>query len=137
MVDTDPVFDSRLFRNPVLDEVMTGSYIVGLLRQYKIPTANELDMQDMVERILKHRGVEYSREHVLSARDRVDFFCGGVAVECKVAGSPADVLVQLQRYAEHESVLELVLVTSRGNHAFEATVNGKQLAVYCARPSFG
>lgn len=137
MVDADPVFDSRSFRNPVLDEVMTGSYIVGMLRQYKIPTANELDMQDMVGRILKHHGVEYSREHVLSARDRVDFLCGGVAVECKVAGSPADVLVQLQRYAEHESVSELVLVTSRWDHAFEATVNGKPLAVYRSRPSFG
>ena len=116
---------------------MSASEIVALLRRYKIPTANELDMQDMVERILNRHAVGYSREHVLSQRDRVDFLCGRVAVECKIAGSPADVLVQLQRYSEHEGVSELVLVTSRRNHVFEATVNGKILALYRVPESLG
>ena len=77
------------------------------------------------------RGVR--REHSLSASERLDFFVGdfvdreehgvrtvscpaGVAVELKVAGSPADVQRQLWRYTRHASVRGVLLVTTKHRH---------------------
>lgn len=72
-------------------------------------------MQAAVGEVLRDAGISVLPEFRLGAEDRVDFWCWnlGVAVECKVDGSPTEVLRQLTRYAKHECVKALVLVTSK------------------------
>lgn len=67
--------------------------------------------------------------------DRPDFAIptdGGLfVVEVKVKGSAAEVEAQLERYAWHERVCGVVLVTTRAIHTMPAIVGGKPCAVAC------
>jgi hypothetical protein len=85
-------------------------------------------------------GLPFEREHSFSRHDRVDFFFkeAGIAVEVKVAGSPNEVLRQLHRYAQHEDVKALLLVTTRAAHRLlPGELNGKRLQVVHMSPMFG
>lgn len=74
-------------------------------------------MQDDVDQVLSAAGVTFTREARLDARDRPDFLTtSGLAIELKVAGGRSAVVRQLLRYAEHEEVTGILLVTSRSRH---------------------
>ncbi|MBF6618804.1 MAG: hypothetical protein ITG02_01055, partial [Patulibacter sp.] len=57
------------------------------------------------------------REVRLSVRDRIDHVVGRIGIECKVAGDPDSVRRQMERYADHDRIEALVLVTTRSRHA--------------------
>lgn len=104
--------------------------LVELIQSFRIPFGTEAAMQDTIERILKSEGIKYSREHVFSPRDRIDFLIGRIGIECKVDSSKAVVAAQLLRYAERPEVDALILVTSRHTHAFsQVELGGKQFKV--------
>lgn len=73
------------------------------------------------------RQITFSREFKLSHRDRPDFFLPvpGLAIEIKVDGSTSSVIRQLHRYAEHEAVKGIFLLTSRMRHQVPETLNDK------------
>jgi len=109
---------------------MLAIELVRLLRSFKIPCGTEERMQSEIEKILKSSGVEFEREFVISARDRIDFKVGPVGIECKIDGSPAKVLSQLLRYAEDSRIEELILVSSRHTHRFAvSSLGGKPFTV--------
>jgi hypothetical protein len=92
--------------------------IVELLGRACFPLSSETACQQAIETLFAEHfpGVEILREHRLSARDRPDFFAAadGVAIEVKVGGrgqQRAAIIRQLARYAEHDQVKALVLVT--------------------------
>jgi hypothetical protein len=95
---------------------MNARELKGLLAAYRIDCTDELTLQEGIARILTEHAVPFEREYRLGARDRPDFFVAGVAVECKVGGSVTELIRQLTRYAEHECVAELLVVTSRLRH---------------------
>lgn len=108
----------------------TAERLLHLLAGYRFRPAGELDLQEALARIFEAEGLQVLREHRLSSRDVVDFFLpDGVAVEVKVTGGTLDVARQLQRYAEHQEVLALVLVTTRRRLALELPdeLGGKRL----------
>lgn len=76
----------------------------------------ELALQDAIGAVLAEEGILFEREHELSKADRPDFWVAPVAVEVKVGGSFAEVVAQFHRYAQHESVGGVLLVTSRIQH---------------------
>lgn len=55
------------------------------------------------------------REYRLSDKDIVDFFWKepGLAIEIKVKGRPKEIYRQLERYAQHDQVKCLLLMTSK------------------------
>jgi hypothetical protein len=56
--------------------------------------------------------------------------CGDVGIEIKVAGRAAPVARQLRRYAEHDQVRQLVLVTTRATlRAVPRELAGKSVLV--------
>lgn len=73
--------------------------------------------QQQLETALANAGFNFSREHHLSSTDIVDFLvvlgCGTVAIELKgkIKNRKA-VYRQLERYAEHQEVDAIVLLTA-------------------------
>lgn len=108
---------------------MTTHQVLRILSKYKFYFNDEKDLQDKVEDVLKSHGVAYKREYRLSSSDIVDFFIDGLAVELKVKGHPVSVYKQCSRYCEHESVKELLLVTSK-SFALPDIINSKSVSVY-------
>lgn len=109
---------------------MTHSDIYHAIRGFRIPYMTEARMHEAVAEILTMQRWKFTRECRLSDTDRIDFLCGDVGIECKVDGGPTEVLMQCQRYTEHERVGSLILVTSRASHRFEADfLGGKSFSV--------
>jgi hypothetical protein len=96
--------------------------IAAELDKIRCPLADEFQLHDVVEQVLARMGVVAAREHRFSKADRVDFFipAAGLAIEVKVKGTPSEVLLQLCRYAQHEEVAAILLVT--GRHRLAQTV---------------
>jgi hypothetical protein len=101
--------------------------LVSLLRAHRIDLTTEDALQRGIAILLERSGLEHSREVELTKADRIDFLVEGCGVECKIDGSTPSVLRQLHRYAQHESVQELLLVTTRAAHvrALPRTMNDK------------
>lgn len=80
-----------------------------------------------MQELLQRAGIEFIREPRLSARDIPDFMIGGIALEVKLKGArKKDVFRQLCRYAEHENVTAVVLV-SNITMGLPPEINGKSI----------
>ena len=114
-----------------------GHEVVTLLSGYKFNFANEAELQKSIATVLHAKGWDFSREHRFNAYDRPDFYFGesGLVIEVKIKDAATKVFRQLQRYAEHEFVKEMVLVTTRSLQAAQmpAQLNGKPLLVLVLR----
>lgn len=114
---------------------MTHSDIVALLLIHRIHYSTESVMHSDVTDLLVTAGIEFIAEHRFSARDRVDFWIPseGIAIECKIDGSASAVLSQCLRYAEHDVVRSVILVTCRARHKAEMadlpTLNDKPFSL--------
>ncbi len=98
-------------------------------------SVDERDLQDRLAIHLELHRLKYAREFILSDEDRVDFFVeGGIALEVKVKGATNEVLRQLQRYAQHQIVETLMLVTTKALLSdMPETLSGKPLVTVLLR----
>lgn len=99
----------------------TAQDLADLLRGRTFTYADEDDLQQGIAQLLTTAGLDPHREFRLSDRDRVDVLVGitggrRLAIEVKLAGTAGDVRRQLSRYATHDQVDELMLVTTRRHH---------------------
>lgn len=92
---------------------MTAQQIAGLLSSFRFRFSEEKDLQEGIEKALAGAGIPFEREVHLDAGDIVDFMVGGVAVEVKIDGSLSALTRQVARYARHERVAEILVVSSR------------------------
>lgn len=76
---------------------------------------------------LEHLPLE--REYRLGDGDIVDFFGEGIAVEVKLKGSRRAIFNQLERYAGHESVASVLLVTNVPT-GMPSQIKGKPVRVF-------
>lgn len=86
--------------------------VAAIIRGHRYRYASEVELQEQLEGVLLAAGVPVRREVRLSARDRIDLMAGDVGIEVKVKGERTP-LRQLGRYAEHDEVAGLLLVTTR------------------------
>lgn len=88
--------------------------IVDLIRRHRLDLSNEKVTQQQLTDLFTAQNISFEREKRLTARDIVDFLVqGGIAVEVKLHGAKKmSVFRQLKRYAAHDDVNELVLVTN-------------------------
>lgn len=107
---------------PALDQVL------AVLRGHRFRYTNEDELQEGIAAALAHNGLKPLREVRLSDRDRIDVLVDPVGIEVKVAGSQSHPWDQLKRYAEHEAIEALVLVTNRP-YTLPPEVGGKPLHV--------
>lgn len=88
--------------------------VLGVLRATRFRFTTEADLQAGLAAAFARAGLAFEREARLGPKDRIDFLlAGGVGVEVKLDPNLAAVTRQLHRYAQHEAVGALVLVTSR------------------------
>lgn len=105
--------------------------IASAIRMHRFSFVDEEELQRGIAIALD--GVtHFAREVQLSRRDRIDFLCPcGVGIEVKVQGRASSVIAQLERYASHDQISALVLVTNRVQVAvgLPTEINGKPLHV--------
>ena len=86
--------------------------------------ALQIDVQGVLDRI----GYDYAREKPLGPKDRPDFLAGDVAIEVKARYSKRAIYRQLERYAGHDAVRAIVLVTGTAL-GMPAEIKGKPIYV--------
>lgn len=110
-------------------ETLTAFALKWHLGHYRYNVTDEGSMQRGITEALHMGGFAFEREAILSPTDRVDFLVdGGVAIEVKRHGAVGDLLRQLARYARHETVRELLVVTARlQGSGLPSVLHGKPL----------
>ncbi|MDP3417903.1 hypothetical protein [Falsiroseomonas sp.] len=100
----------------------------GAIAKARIDLSDEKEAQRQIGEALTSAGIEFRREVPLSRRDRPDFFldAAGLAIEVKLRAGKMDIWRQLSRYAEHDRVLALMLV-SNTSVALPSEIAGKPL----------
>jgi len=89
------------------------------LSRYRFNFSNEKDLQGGMGKVFTALGVEFFAEHHLSDEDIVDFYFPEkkVGIEAKIDHSLSDLTRQLFRYAQHDSILGILVVTSKARLA--------------------
>lgn len=137
----DLVAHVRRMEAPSKPSPMTADRLRGLIAVgiKWAPSPDEYGYQDQFASWLNSTGLVYERERKLSEKDRVDFLVGGcIAVEFKLKCSANETLRQLARYAQSQSVEEILLVsaTRTALQALPLTLNGKPVRGLCVGRSF-
>ncbi|WBO23956.1 hypothetical protein [Sphingomonas abietis] len=87
--------------------------IAAVLRRTRMPSGSEASLQIAIGEALGHAGIDHEREKRLGPADRIDFLCaGGVGIEAKVKYPKRAIYRQLERYAAHDEVTALIIVTA-------------------------
>lgn len=104
--------------------------VAAAIRQRPFRYSGEDQLQQGLAGALAADGWQVEREVRLDSRCRIDLVTERVGIEVKVAGTPADVLRQLRRYAGFEQLEALVLVTTRARHSLIPTsIDGKPVEI--------
>ncbi|WP_425618077.1 hypothetical protein NA78x_001770 [Anatilimnocola sp. NA78] len=95
-----------------------ASTIIPLVRSHRLRFGTEQQLHEDVAALLTSADVLFVAEMRLSDADRIDFYLPDhrIGIECKVDGGPTAVASQLLRYARHDGINELILITSRRSH---------------------
>jgi len=107
---------------------MTPENIAALLERTRFNVAGEKALQADVATRLEAAGVEFRREVRLSGYDIIDFMAGAVGIEVKVKGSARAILRQLKRYAAHDEVSSIILL-SAVSMGLPSDIGGKPMRV--------
>ncbi len=84
-----------------------------LIRHARVDLSNEKAAQENLAELFTQRGIEFEREVRLSNADIIDFLIGDIGIEVKMRGArKMDVFHQLTRYAKHDRVKSLILVSN-------------------------
>ena len=97
------------------------------LKHNRLSFYNETRLHDAIKLVLDGEKIVYSHEHVLNAKDRIDFYIPSekIGIEAKIKGSLSVTLRQLSRYCDCQQINELIVVTSRLGHRFPEELCGK------------
>lgn len=91
---------------------MSAIDIMQVLSGCRLPLTNEKRLQEAIALEFDAVGFDYGREHRLSDSDIIDFRLGDVGVEVKIKGGKREIYHQMERYAAHDVLKELILVSN-------------------------
>lgn len=105
--------------NPRVDAIQWIEHLSKVLSKYRFNFSNEKDLQAGMGKVFASIGEEFVAEYHLSDEDIVDFYfpTKKIGVEAKIDHSLSDLTRQLFRYAQHESILGILVVTSKARLA--------------------
>lgn len=132
----DSIFDGE---TADLSEALAPDDVCAALAGRRFTLSSEKQTQAEVFEVLREKfGEETQREVRLAPGDVIDFLLRGIGVEVKLKSgmSATEIYRQLERYAKHEAVHALVLLTNRamglpcqigGKPAFYVSLGGAWL----------
>jgi hypothetical protein len=95
-----------------LDDVICR--ILAITRRGRYNLLDEKITQIEFAATLESLGIEFAREVVLGQGDKVDFLVeGGLAIELKIKGAKRAIFKQLERYARHDQVKAIMLLSAQ------------------------
>ncbi len=103
---------------------MQAEAIVELIKSVKLQHTTEYLLHGQLYELFDSLKIPFQKEYPLSKKDIVDLFVNGVAIECKVQGQPLQIHKQLERYAMHDEVKAIILVSAKYMRV-KNTINGK------------
>jgi hypothetical protein len=105
------------------------SAIVKAFDGIAVRARDESELQSAVSRVLAGAGIAFEEQVRLAPAERIDFMCGSVGLELKTKGGAAPLIRQLFRYAQHERISALVVVSTlrRLSGGVPAEIGGKQV----------
>jgi predicted nucleic acid-binding protein len=91
--------------------------IIARLTSHRYSASTEAELQSAIAKVLDGIGYHVKREHVLSPRDRIDFYTvlpdgTRVGIEVKIKGSAPRLALQIHRYAESVTIDAIILATT-------------------------
>lgn len=106
--------------------------ITDALAMYKYVFTDEAELQSGIATALGQSDIDYEKEARLSDCDRLDFLVEkNIALEVKVDGSASALTRQVHRYAQHESIEGIIVVTNLNRLTdLPETLNKKPIAIY-------
>jgi hypothetical protein len=94
------------------ETTMTATELAELISQYQFNFIDEKDIQRGLFLVFQNHDIKQSREKFISECDRPDFLMeGGIAIEVKTGGTLNQLTRQIHRYAQHEAIREIIVVT--------------------------
>ena len=110
--------------------------VATFLSGWKYNFDSEQDLQrgiwEAIQRVYANPTESWQREYRLSEEDRIDFFYTdfGIGVEAKISHSLTALTRQLHRYAQHEAIRGLVLITPKTRLTnLPDRINGKPIRI--------
>lgn len=91
---------------------LAAAQVIELVHSHRLPLHNEKATQAEMEKLLQSHAFTFEREVRLSPADIPDFMIGGLAIELKIKGGKMDIYRQLRRYAQHDRVTRILLLTN-------------------------
>jgi hypothetical protein len=79
------------------------------LGRYAYRYGDEIQLHERIAEVLTLHGFEFERERILDARNRADFWLGGLVIEVKVGGGLSEALHQVGRYINLPDVTGVIL----------------------------
>jgi hypothetical protein len=99
--------------------------LIQLIHTSRIELSDEKVTQSRIAQIFEEAGIPFVKEYAFDKKDIVDFLVDGrIAVEIKIKGQKKAIYRQLERYAQHEVVTSIVLLTSV-SMGLPETINNK------------
>ena len=92
---------------------MNAREIDALIQRHRFRFVDEEELQDSLVLLFENSAIKFEREVRLWEGDRLDFLVDGIAIEVKIQGQKTSLIQQLLRYARHDRVHELLVVTSK------------------------
>lgn len=92
--------------------------VLDALAAVTLTYRDELDLHEAMIEVFDASGIDYEHEAELGEAGTIDFLleASGLGIEVKVDQSLAAVTRQMTRYAHHDSIAELMLVTAVAKH---------------------
>lgn len=109
----------------------TPEQVAEKITRYGYNFNNEYDLQEGLQTVLETEGIKARREEIVSQGSRIDFLTDdGVAIEIKTGGSLNRLTRQIHRYAQHDKVQAIIVLTPKAKHqSLPRTINGKPVFV--------
>jgi hypothetical protein len=91
---------------------MIVEQLVRELRARRYRVGQESLLQLDIETALQNLDVPFEREARLAPGERIDFLvAGAIGIEAKTRCPPRSIFRQLERYAAHDAITSLILIT--------------------------
>ena len=105
------------------------AHLGQILARYRLDLTHEKKTQEQIGECLAINNIAFDREYRMENADGKtdipDFFVSGIVLEVKAnRASASKTITQLTRYASHETVNALILVTNKAMD-LPASINGK------------